>query len=165
LKAKKHRVEDALAATKAAVEEGILPGGGVGLLSSLPVLDDLKTEGDEATGVDIVKKAIEEPIRFIAENAGRDGAVIVDTIKRSPQGYGYDAMLDEFGDMIQKGIIDPTKVVRSSLQNASSIATMVLITESLVADIPEKKEAAAPGMPPAARLRRNGHVIKSLSRL
>ena len=147
LKEKKHRVEDALSATKAAVEEGILPGGGVGLLSALPALDNLKVEGDEATGVDIVKKAIEEPIRFIAENAGRDGAVVVDTIKRSPKGWGYDAVADDFGDMIKKGIIDPTKVVRTSLQNASSIASMVLITESLVADIPEKKEAA-PAMPP-----------------
>ncbi|HEX7475440.1 MAG TPA: chaperonin GroEL [Dehalococcoidales bacterium] len=147
LKEKKLRVEDALSATKAAVEEGILPGGGVGLLMALSTLEKLKAEGDEATGIDIVKKAIEEPIRFIAENAGRDGAVVVDTIKRSPKGWGYDAEADDFGDMIQKGIIDPTKVVRSSLQNASSIAGMVLITESLVADIPEK-EKAMPGMPP-----------------
>jgi len=148
LKEKKHRVEDALSATKAAVEEGILPGGGVGLLMALPSLDKIKGDGDELTGIEIVKKAIEEPIRFIAENAGRDGAVVVDTIKRSPKGWGYDAVADDFGDMIQKGIIDPTKVVRTSLQNASSIACMVLITESLVADIPEKKEAAAPAMPP-----------------
>ena len=148
LKEKKHRVEDALSATKAAVEEGILPGGGVGLLMALPALDKLKAEGDEATGVDIVRKAIEEPIRFIAENAGRDGAVVVDTVKRSPKGWGYDAVADDFGDMIQKGIIDPTKVVRTSLQNAASIASMVLITESLVADIPEKEKAAAPAMPP-----------------
>ena len=152
LKEKKHRVEDALSATKAAVEEGILPGGGVGLLSALPALDKIKLEGDEATGLEIVKKAIEEPIRYIAQNAGRDGAVVVDTIKRSPKGWGYDAAADDFGDMIKKGIIDPTKVVRTSLQNASSIACMVLITESLVADIPEKKEAAgaaAGGMPGA----------------
>jgi chaperonin GroEL len=97
--------------------------------------------------VDIVRKAIEEPIRFIAENAGKDGSVVVDTVKRSPKGFGYDAEADDFGDMIKKGIIDPTKVVRTSLQNASSIASMVLITESLVADIPEK-EKAAPAMPP-----------------
>ena len=147
LKEKKLRVEDALSATKAAVEEGILPGGGVGLLLTLPVLDNLKADGDEATGVDIVKVAIEEPIRFIAQNAGRDGAVVVDTIKRSPKGWGYDAEANDFGDMIQKGIIDPTKVVRTSLQNASSIASMVLITESLVSDIPEK-EKAMPAMPP-----------------
>jgi chaperonin GroEL len=149
LKEKKHRVEDALSSTKAAVEEGILPGGGVGLLSALPALDSLKVEGDEATGVDIVRKAIEEPISYIAQNAGKDGAVVVDTIKRSPKGWGYDAAIDDYGDMIKKGIIDPTKVVRTSLQNASSIASMVLITESLVADIPEKKEAT-PGMPPGA---------------
>jgi chaperonin GroEL len=147
LKEKKLRVEDALSATKAAVEEGILPGGGVGLLMALATLDKLKAEGDEATGIDIVKKAIEEPIRFIAENAGRDGAVVVDTIKRGPKGWGYDALADDFGDMVQKGIIDPTKVVRTGLQNASSVAGMVLITESLVADIPEK-EKAMPGMPP-----------------
>jgi chaperonin GroEL len=146
LKEKKHRVEDALSATKAAVEEGILPGGGVGLLMAIPALDSIKAEGDELTGVEIVKKAIEEPIRFIAENAGRDGAVVVDTVKRSPKGWGYDGMADDFGAMIEKGIIDPTKVVRTSLQNASSIACMVLITESLVADIPEK-EKAAPAMP------------------
>ena len=147
LKEKKLRVEDALSATKAAVEEGILPGGGVGLLMALSTLDKLKAEGDEATGIEIVKKAVEEPIRVIAENAGRDGAVVVDTIKRSPKGWGYDAEADDFGDMIQKGIIDPTKVVRSSLQNAASIAGMVMITESLVADIPEK-EKAMPAMPP-----------------
>ena len=147
LKEKKLRVEDALSATKAAVEEGILPGGGVGLLMTIPVLDKLKADGDEAVGVDIMKKAIEEPIRFIAENAGRDGAVVVDTVMRSKTGIGYDAEADDFGDMIQKGIIDPTKVVRSSLQNAASIAGMVLITESLVADIPEK-EKAMPAMPP-----------------
>ena len=147
LKEKKHRVEDALSAVKAAVEEGILPGGGVGLLSALPVLDSIQAEGDEKTGIAIVRKAIEEPISYIAENAGKDGAVVVDTIKRSPKGWGYDAAADEFGDMIKKGIIDPTKVVRSSLQNASSIACMVLITESLVADIPEK-EKAPPAMPP-----------------
>jgi len=145
-KRKKLRVEDALSATKAAVEEGILPGGGVGLLNSLPALKDLKLEGDEQTGVDIVRKAVEEPIRLIADNAGKDGAVVVDTVKRSKIGTGYDAEADEFGDMIQKGIIDPTKVVRSSLQNAASIACMILITESLVADIPEK-EKAAPAMP------------------
>jgi chaperonin GroEL len=147
LKERKLRVEDALSATKAAVEEGILPGGGVGLLNAIPALDNLKLEGDEQTGADIVRKAIEEPIRFIADNAGKDGAVVVDTVKRSQKGTGYDAEADEFGDMIQKGIIDPTKVVRTSLQNAASIAGMILITESLVADIPEK-EKAAPAMPP-----------------
>jgi chaperonin GroEL len=146
LKERKHRVEDALSATRAAVEEGILPGGGVALLNVLPVLDKLKVSGDEATGVDIVRKAVEEPIRWIAINAGRDGSVIVDAVKKSPPGVGYDAEADDFGDMVAKGIIDPTKVVRSALENAASIATMVLITESLVADIPEKEKA--PPMPP-----------------
>ena len=145
LKERKHRVEDALSATRAAVEEGILPGGGVGLLNALPALDKIKVEGDEATGVDIIRKAVEEPIRWIANNAGKDGSVIVDTAKKSKKGVGYDAEKDEFGNMIEKGIIDPTKVVRSALQNAASIASMVLITESLVADIPEKEKA--PAMP------------------
>ncbi len=146
LKEKKHRVEDALQATKAAVEEGILPGGGVGLLSALPVLDKLKLPGDEATGTDVVRKALVEPLRWIAANAGKDGSVIIDTVKKSAKGIGYDAESDEFTDMTQKGIIDPTKVVRTGLENAASIAIMVLITESLVADIPEKEKAAG-GMP------------------
>ena len=145
LKERKHRVEDALSATRAAVEEGILPGGGVALLNALPVLDKLKVSGDEATGVDTVRKAVEEPIRWIAINAGRDGSVIVDAVKKSPPGVGYDAEADEFGDMVERGVIDPTKVVRSALQNAASIAAMVLITESLVTDIPEKEKA--PPMP------------------
>jgi chaperonin GroEL len=146
LKEKKHRVEDALSATRAAVEEGILPGGGVALLNSLQTLDKLQVSGDEDTGVDIVKKAVEEPIRWIAVNAGKDGSVVVDAVKKSAAGTGYDAEANEFGDMVQKGIIDPTKVVRSALQNAASIASMVLITESLVTDIPEKEKA--PPMPP-----------------
>ncbi|MBM4432665.1 MAG: chaperonin GroEL [Chloroflexi bacterium] len=146
LKERKHRVEDALSATRAAVEEGILPGGGVALLNALPALDKLKVSDDEATGVNIIRKAVEEPIRWIAENAGRDGSVIVDTVKKSPKGVGYDALADDFGDMVAKGIIDPMKVVRSALENAASIASMVLITESLVADIPEKEKM--PGMPP-----------------
>jgi chaperonin GroEL len=145
LKERKHRVEDALSATRAAVEEGILPGGGVGLLNALPALDKIKATGDEATGVDIIRKAVEEPIRWIANNAGKDGSVIVDAVKKSKKGVGYDAEKDEFVNMIDKGIIDPTKVVRSALQNAASIASMVLITESLVADIPEKEKA--PAMP------------------
>jgi len=146
LKERKHRVEDALSATRAAVEEGILPGGGVALLNALPVLDKLDVEGDVATGVDIIRKAVEEPIRAIANNAGKDGSVIVDAVKKSKVGVGYDAEADDFGDMVEKGVIDPTKVVRSALQNAASIAAMVLITESLVTDIPEKEKA--PGMPP-----------------
>jgi len=146
LKEKKHRVEDALSATRAAVEEGILPGGGVALLNSLSVLDKVEAKGDEVTGVDIVRKAVEEPIRWIAINAGRDGSVVVDAVKKSPPGDGYDAEVDEFGNMVKKGIIDPTKVVRTALQNAASVAVMVLITESLVTDIPEKEKT--PPMPP-----------------
>jgi len=145
LKEKKHRVEDALQATKAAVEEGILPGGGVGLLSALPVLKKLKVTGDEATGVDVVRQAITEPLRWIADNAGQDGSVIIDNVKKSPKGVGYDAESGEFVNMVEKGIIDPTKVVRTGLENAASIAVMVLVTESLVADIPEK--AQTPAMP------------------
>jgi chaperonin GroEL len=146
LKEKKHRVEDALSATRAAVEEGILPGGGVALINALPVLDKVKVTGDEATGVNIVKKAVEEPIRYIADNAGHDGSVIVDAVKKSPKGVGFDAEAGEFGNMVEKGIIDPTKVVRSALENAASIASMVLITDSLVSDIPEKEKT--PPMPP-----------------
>lgn len=146
LKERKHRVEDALSATRAAVEEGILPGGGVALLNAMSVLDKLQAKDDEATGVNILRKAVEEPIRWIAENAGKDGSVIVDAVKKSAPGIGYDAEADDFGDMVKKGVIDPTKVVRSSLQNAASIAAMVLITESLVSDIPEKEKM--PAMPP-----------------
>ncbi len=146
LKERKHRVEDALSATRAAVEEGILPGGGVALLRATSVLKKLGASGDELTGVNIVRKAVEEPIRWIAINAGRDGSVVVDAVKKSKLGIGYDAEADDFGDMVEKGIIDPTKVVRSALENAASIAAMVLITESLVADIPEKEKM--PGMPP-----------------
>ena len=146
LKEKKHRVEDALSATRAAVEEGILPGGGVALLNALPALDKLKLEGDEATGVNIMRKAVGEPIRWIAINSGRDGSVIMDAVQKSPPGVGYDAEADDFGNMVKKGIIDPTKVVRSALENAASIAVMVLITDSLVSDIPEKEKM--PGMPP-----------------
>jgi len=146
LKEKKHRVEDALSATRAAVEEGILPGGGVALLNALPALDKLKLEGDEATGLNIMKKAVGEPIRWIAINSGKDGSVIMDAVKKSPPGVGYDAMADDFGNMVDKGIIDPTKVVRSALENAASIAAMVLITNALVSDIPEKEKM--PPMPP-----------------
>jgi chaperonin GroEL len=146
MKEKKHRVEDALSATRAAVEEGILPGGGISLLNSLKSLSKLKLSGDETTGVNIVKKAVEEPIRLIAENAGKDGAVIADKVKKSAAGIGYNAEADEYGNMVKMGIIDPTKVVRSALQNAASIANMVLVTESLVADIPEKEKT--PPMPP-----------------
>ncbi len=146
MKEKKHRVEDALSATRAAVEEGILPGGGISLLNSLKVLKKLDVSGDELTGVNIIRKVVEEPIRWIANNAGKDGAVIADAVKKSPDGVGYNAEADQFGNMVEMGIIDPTKVVRSALENATSIANMVLVTESLVADIPEKeKPPAMPG--------------------
>jgi len=147
LKEKKHRVEDALSATRAAVEEGILPGGGVALFNALPVLDKLKLSGDEATGVNVVRKAVEEPIRWIAANAARDGAVIVDAVKKSPPGVGYDAVTGEFVNMVEKGIIDPTKVTRSALENAASVSCMILITQAMVTDIPEKEKASPGGMP------------------
>ena len=147
LKEKKHRVEDALSATRAAVEEGILPGGGVALINSMPYLDKLMTDGDEATGVAILKRALEEPLRWIAINAAREGSVIVEEVKKSPKGVGYDAQRNEFGNMVEKGIIDPLKVVRTALENAASVAVMILTTESLVTDIPEK-EKAMPPMPP-----------------
>ncbi len=138
LKERKHRVEDALSATRAAIEEGILPGGGVALLRAVSVLNKLEVSGDEATGVNMVRKAVEEPIRWIAINAGQDGSVIADIVKKSPPGVGYDAEANDFGDMVEKGIIDPTKVVRSALENGASIAEMILITQALVAVLPEK---------------------------
>jgi chaperonin GroEL len=148
LKEKKHRVEDALSATRAAVEEGILPGGGVALLNASPVLDKVKVTGDEATGLAILKKAIEEPVRWIAENAGQEGSVIIDKVKRSKKGVGYDASKDAYVNMVEKGIIDPLKVTRTALENASSIANMILTTESLVTDIPEpEKTPPMPQMP------------------
>jgi chaperonin GroEL len=147
LKEKKHRVEDALSATRAAVEEGILPGGGVALINSIPAMDKVKAEGDEVTGIAILKRALDEPLRWIAENAGQDGSVVVDKVKRSKKGVGYDALKDDYGDMVAKGIIDPLKVTRTGLENASSIANMILTTESLVTDIPEKEKPPMPPMP------------------
>ena len=145
----KLRIEDALNATRAAVEEGIVPGGGVALLNVIPAVKALaaKAEGDYKTGVNIVLRALEEPVRQIAINAGVDGSVVVENVKRSKKaGYGYDAKLDEYGVMTDRGIIDPTKVTRSALQNAASIAAMVLTTESLVCDIPAPEPVApAPG--------------------
>ncbi|MGN0669810.1 MAG: TCP-1/cpn60 chaperonin family protein, partial [Oscillospiraceae bacterium] len=143
---KKLRIEDALAATKAAVEEGIVAGGGVALLNATPAVQEVMNtlEGDEKTGAAIVLKALEEPIRQIALNAGVEGSVIIDTIiKKKTVGYGYDAYSESYGDMIKKGIVDPAKVTRSALQNASSVAEMVLTTESLVADKPEPEAPAA----------------------
>ncbi len=149
MKEKKLRIEDALAATKAAVEEGIVAGGGVALVNCIPAVQKVldKLEGDEKTGAAIVLRALEEPIRQIALNAGVEGSVIVDTIlKKKTVGYGYDAYNETYGDMIKNGIVDPAKVTRSALQNASSVAEMVLTTESLVADKPEP-EPAMPAAP------------------
>jgi chaperonin GroEL len=145
MKEKKARVEDALNATRAAVEEGIVPGGGVALLRAAKALDNVKLSGDEATGANIVKRALEEPIRQIVENAGQEGSVVVEKVKAaSSPSQGFDAESNEYVDMLQAGIIDPTKVERIALQNAASIASLLLTTEALVTDIPEKKEAAPP---------------------
>jgi len=145
LKEKKHRVEDALSATRAAVEEGILPGGGIALLNAIPALDKLKVKGDEATGVAILKRALEEPIRCIAANSGRESSVIVNKVRESPKGVGYDALRDELDvKMVERGIVDPLKVTRAALQNGASIANMILTTESLVTDIPEKEKMPMP---------------------
>ncbi len=148
MKERKMRIEDALSATRAAAEEGIVPGGGIALLNVIPKVASLldKNAGDAKTGVEIVLRALEEPIRQIALNAGIDGSVIVDHIKNAKKpGYGYDALKGEYVDMVERGIIDPTKVTRSALQNAASIAAMILTTESLVADIPEPEPAAPAG--------------------
>ncbi|NQT73326.1 MAG: chaperonin GroEL [Chloroflexi bacterium] len=146
LKEKKLRVEDALSATRAAVEEGIVSGGGVALVSCLAALNKLKLQGDEAIGVDIMKRAIEAPLRIIAENAGEEGSVIVNKVKNSKKGTGFDANNNVYVDMIEKGIIDPTKVVRSGIENAASVAVMILTTEAMVTSIPEKNPPM--GMPP-----------------
>ncbi len=147
LKEKKHRVEDALSATRAAVEEGILAGGGIAFINALPGLKKLKVKGDEATGVAILTRALEEPLRCIAGNSGREGSVVINQVKASKVGIGYDALKDELNvNMIERGIVDPLKVTRSALQNGASIATMILTTECLVTDIPEKEKM--PAMPP-----------------
>jgi len=145
MKEKKARVEDALHATRAAAEEGIVAGGGVALLRCIPVLDKMKLQGDEEIGVNIVKKALEEPIRQIVVNAGAEPSVIVDKVRSSDKAnYGFDAQKEEYVDMLQAGIIDPTKVTRSALQNASSVASLMLTTEVLITELPEKKQAMPP---------------------
>ncbi|HEY8345361.1 MAG TPA: chaperonin GroEL [Bacillota bacterium] len=153
MKERKHRIEDALSATRAAVEEGIVPGGGVTLLQLAPVLDKLEATGDVATGIQIVRKAMAEPLRQIANNAGMEGSVIVEKVKDMEFGVGFNALTGEFGKMFDYGIVDPAKVTRSALQNAASIASMLLTTECLVADLPEKEAPSMPnpggmGMPP-----------------
>ncbi|HTP42783.1 MAG TPA: TCP-1/cpn60 chaperonin family protein, partial [Nitrospiria bacterium] len=147
MKEKKARVEDALHATKAAVEEGIIPGGGVALLRCLPAVDKLKLEGDQQVGVTILKRALEEPIRQIVENAGFEGSVVVERVKKEKTSSGFDAAAETYCDLIEAGIIDPTKVTRTALQNAASVASLMLTTEVMVADLPEK-ESKAPAMPP-----------------
>jgi chaperonin GroEL len=146
MKEKKARVEDAMHATRAAVEEGIVPGGGVALARCAASLDKVKSEGDEQIGVNIVKRAITEPLRQIVENAGEEGAVILGKVLESKESnYGFNAFSNEYEDLVKAGVLDPTKVVRTALQNAGSIASLMLTTEALVAEIPEKKEAPAPG--------------------
>ena len=148
MKEKKARVEDALNATRAAVEEGIVPGGGVALLRAAKALDHLKLTGDEATGAHIVRRALEEPIRRIVENAGLEGSVVVEKVKAAKElALGFDAESNEYVDMMHAGIIDPTKVERIALQNAASIASLLLTTEALITDIPEDEQKAAPSMP------------------
>ncbi len=150
MKERKLRIEDALNATRAAVEEGIVPGGGVALLKAISAVEKLEAEGDEKTGIDIIKRALEEPLRQIACNAGLEGSIIVEKVRENEdRNYGFDALKGEFGDMVAKGIIDPTKVTRSALQNAASIASMVLTTEALVTDIPEPEPAPGADAPPA----------------
>ncbi len=139
MKAKKDKIEDALNATRAAVEEGIVAGGGVALIRALSALDDVKLKEDEKIGLNILRRALEEPLRQIAQNAGKDGSVVAAEVKKGSGGFGYNAATDEYVDMFKAGIIDPTKVVRSALQNAVSAAAMLLTTEAVVTDLPEKK--------------------------
>jgi len=149
MKEKKARVEDALNATRAAVEEGIVPGGGVACLRTLPALDKMKLEHDEQVGVNIVKKALEEPLKMIAANAGLEGSIVVEKVKEKKGAFGFNAQTDEYENMIEAGVIDPTKVTRFALQNAASVASLMLTTQCMIADKPEEKGAMAmPGMPP-----------------
>ena len=145
---KKARVEDALHACRAAVEEGILPGGGVALVRALPALDKIKADGDEAVGVDIVRRALTAPLRYIAENSGAEGSVVLERVLAEKDSFGYNAATGEYCDMVKAGIIDPTKVVRSALQNAASVSGLLLTTDVMIAEKPEKKEA--PPMPGGA---------------
>jgi chaperonin GroEL len=147
MKEKKARVEDALHATRAAVEEGIVPGGGIALLRASRAIDKLTLDGDEAVGAGIVRRAVEEPLRQLVNNAGGEGSVVVEKVKTLPETHGYDVAEERFGDMFEFGVIDPTKVTRSALQNASSVAALLLTTEALITDVPEKKKPAAAGGP------------------
>lgn len=148
MKEKKARVEDALHATRAAVEEGVVPGGGVALIRASSTLDSLKAEGDEKIGVDIIRRACEEPLRLIASNAGKESSVIANEVKKNKGAYGYNAYSDTFEDLLSSGVIDPTKVTRTAIENAASIASLILTTECIVSEKPESKEkAAGAGMP------------------
>lgn len=147
MKEKKARVEDALHATRAAVEEGIVPGGGVAFLRAIPALDKLKLDGDEAVGVSIVRKALEEPIRLIAENAGVEGSIVVNRVKEEKGAFGFNAETMQYEDLMVSGVIDPAKVTRIALENAASIASLLITTEALVAEKPEEKKPG-PAMPP-----------------
>jgi chaperonin GroEL len=147
MKEKKARVEDALHATRAAVEEGIVPGGGVALIRASVALDKLSVSDEERFGVKIVKRAIEEPLRWISNNAGAEGSIVLDKVKSGKGAFGFNAATEEYEDLIKAGIIDPTKVVRTALQNAASVAGLLLTTEAMVAEKPEEK-SATPAMPP-----------------
>jgi chaperonin GroEL len=153
LKEKKHRVEDALSATRAAVEEGIVPGGGVALINAMSALDKVEVDSDDAKiGVNIVRKALEFPMKKIAENVGKDGAVVLDKVRRAQKekkniNVGYNVLSEDYIDMVRDGVIDPAKVTRGALENAASIAAMILTTEALITDMPEKKRPAPPPMP------------------
>jgi chaperonin GroEL len=146
MKEKKARVEDALHATRAAVEEGIVPGGGVALIRASAGLGNLRVSEDEKVGVRIIQKALEEPLRWIASNAGADGAVVLDKVKSGKGAFGFNAAAEEYEDLVKAGIVDPTKVVRTALQNAASVAGLLITTEAMIADKPEKKKDA-PAMP------------------
>ena len=148
LKEKKHRIEDALSAARAGVEEGMVAGGGSVLVHATPALDKIEVLGDELIGVNILRRALEEPLRQIAINAGQEGSVVVDAVRKMPPGQGFDAAKGEYGDLFAAGIIDPAKVTRSALENAASVAALLLTTETVVTDLPEKEKAATPGMPP-----------------
>ena len=147
LKERKYRIEDALNATRAAVEEGFVPGGGTALIDVIDDVATLSEAGDVQTGINIVKRALEEPVRQIAINAGKEGSVIVEKLKEQKAGIGYNAATDEWVDMIEAGIVDPTKVTRSALQNAASVSALLLTTEAVVADKPEENNDVAAQMP------------------
>ena len=152
MKEKKARVEDALHATRAAVEEGVVPGGGVALIRALSALDGLRAGEDEKAGINIIRKALEDPARWIATNAGWEGSVVVDKIRNNKGPFGFNASTEEFEDLMKAGIIDPTKVVRSALQNAASVASLLLTTECMVAEKPDEKGGNQPQMPPGGMM-------------